>query len=265
MSAEPSLGTYLRRGREQSGLSVDAISSASRIVPKLIRALEADRFDLLPAPVYVRGFIRAYCAQVGVDAEEALRRYEVRPAPPLEPVPPATPPRPPSRSWRPAVVSAAVLAALGITATFVLARGRQPDAAASRSPGPPVGPASVSAPPGAPAARVTPPAETRRDVGPAPASSAGVLAPAPPSPAGERVLVLRAVDTTWVRVAPEGAPVTEETLQPGAVREWRSVGHFRVSLGNAGGVEVELDGQRLATLGERGEVVHATLPDEARP
>ena len=77
--------------------------------------------------------------------------------------------------------------------------------------------------------------------------------------------MLRAVDTTWVRVAPEGAPVTEETLQPGAVREWRSAGHFRVSLGNAGGVEVELDGRPLPTLGERGQVVHATLPDEARP
>ena len=138
MSAESSLGTYLRQGRERSGLSVDAISSASRIVPQLIRALEGDRFDLLPAPVYVRGFIRAYCEQVGIDAEEALRRYEIhvasRPAPSLKPLPPATPPRPPARSWRPAVVGAAFLVAVGITATFVLVRGRQPDAAASRRP-----------------------------------------------------------------------------------------------------------------------------------
>jgi hypothetical protein len=76
---------------------------------------------------------------------------------------------------------------------------------------------------------------------------------------------VRAVETTWVRVAPEGAPVTEETLPPGAVREWRSAGRFRVSIGNAAGVEIELDGQPLPALGQRGQVVHRTLPDEARP
>ena len=59
--------------------------------------------------------------------------------------------------------------------------------------------------------------------------------------------------------------MTEETLPPGAVREWRSAGRFRVSSGNAGGVEIELDGRPLPALGERGQVVHATLPDEARP
>jgi cytoskeleton protein RodZ len=79
------------------------------------------------------------------------------------------------------------------------------------------------------------------------------------------VLLVRAVDTTWVRVAPEGAPVSEETLPPGAVREWRSTGRFRVSVGNAGGVEIELDGQPMPVLGQRGQVVHTTIPKEARP
>ena len=50
MSAKASLGTYLRQGRERSGLSVDAISSGSRIVPQLIHALEADRFATRVTP-----------------------------------------------------------------------------------------------------------------------------------------------------------------------------------------------------------------------
>jgi hypothetical protein len=79
------------------------------------------------------------------------------------------------------------------------------------------------------------------------------------------VLLMRAVDTTWVRVTPEGGPVTEETLSPGAVRRWRSPGPFRVTIGNAGGVEIELDGQALPRLGRSGQVVHATIPDEIRP
>ena len=86
-----------------------------------------------------------------------------------------------------------------------------------------------------------------------------------PKPA-DRVLVMRATDTTWVRVQPDGGPVTEETLSPGAVREWRSAGRFRVTLGNAGGVELELDGRAQPTLGSAGQVVKdATIPRELQP
>ena len=82
----------------------------------------------------------------------------------------------------------------------------------------------------------------------------------------ERVLLMRAIDTTWVRVQPDGAGPTEETLSPGAVREWRSPGRFHVTLGNAGGVELELDGRALPVLGARGQVVRdATVPGETQP
>ena len=75
---------------------------------------------------------------------------------------------------------------------------------------------------------------------------------------------MRAVDTTWVRVQPDGGESTEETLAPGAVREWRSAGRFHVTLGNAGGVELELDGRALPALGSAGQVVRdATVPGES--
>ena len=67
MSADASLGAYLRRCRERSGLPVEAVSAGSRIVRRLVDALEADRQDLLPAPVYVRGFIRACRDQLELD------------------------------------------------------------------------------------------------------------------------------------------------------------------------------------------------------
>jgi hypothetical protein len=77
---------------------------------------------------------------------------------------------------------------------------------------------------------------------------------------------MRATDTTWVRVQPDGAEPTEETLAPGAVREWRSTGRFHISLGNAGGVELSPDGHALPALGVPGQVVpDATAPDGPRP
>ena len=66
MRAALTLGAYLRQYRERAGLSADEVSAGSRIVPRLIDALEADQQEALPAPVYVRGFIRAYCEQVGL-------------------------------------------------------------------------------------------------------------------------------------------------------------------------------------------------------
>lgn len=85
-----------------------------------------------------------------------------------------------------------------------------------------------------------------------------------PSPA-EHVLLIRAVEATWVRVQPDGGPPAEETLAAGAVREWRSGKGFRVTAGNAGGILVELDGRPLPALGGRGQVVHTTIPLEPRP
>jgi cytoskeleton protein RodZ len=243
MDREFSLGAYLRQARERSALTTEDVSAGSRIVPRLVDALEADRHDLLPAPVYVRGFIRAYCAQVGADAEEAIRFYDAQaiPDPPLTvwPSPPPARSSPAVRPWQRVVAGSLLVAALGAAALFLLVR-RQPAAVAGRGEAPQVTASDPVLPP-------TP------------------AVPTEPQPA-ERVLLIRAVETTWVRVVPDGAPPSEETLAPGTVREWRSAGRFRVTLGNAGGVELALDGQALPQLGKRGAVVrNASIPGEARP
>src|SRR5262245_25631158 len=141
MSAALTLGAYLRQCREQAGLSADEVSAGSRIVPRLVDALEADRRELLPAPVYVRRFVPAYCEQVGADVEEALRLYDLQAAPPpslaiQEPVPPRRPALavPPTPDWARVVAGSVVIACLGVAAIFLLGR-RHPDVLASRGAG----------------------------------------------------------------------------------------------------------------------------------
>jgi hypothetical protein len=75
---------------------------------------------------------------------------------------------------------------------------------------------------------------------------------------------MQARDTTWVRVTAGDERATVETLSPGAGREWRSAGGFRVTLGNTGGIRLELDGQsRPAALGALGRVVRdGRIPGE---
>ncbi|MEW6221296.1 MAG: helix-turn-helix domain-containing protein [Thermodesulfobacteriota bacterium] len=70
-----SFGDYLRRQRTLRGVSLDDIARATRIHLGALQALEEDDRTRLPADVFVRGFIRNYALQVGLDPEETVSRY----------------------------------------------------------------------------------------------------------------------------------------------------------------------------------------------
>lgn len=77
------LGSVLREARERRGLSLDALSRATKINVSTLRALEASQFDRIAHGIFVRGFLRAYAQEVGLDAEQIIGRYraEYEPAP----------------------------------------------------------------------------------------------------------------------------------------------------------------------------------------
>jgi hypothetical protein len=68
-------------------------------------------------------------------------------------------------------------------------------------------------------------------------------------------LVARVSEPTWIRVRTEDGRSTEETIPAGQVREWVSNRPFVLTLGNAGGVTLELNGRTLPPLGPSGAVV----------
>jgi transcriptional regulator with XRE-family HTH domain len=68
-------GENLRKQREQRGLSLDAISTITKISPRMLRAIEEEHFDQLPGGVFNKGFVRAYARIVGLDEDEAVTDY----------------------------------------------------------------------------------------------------------------------------------------------------------------------------------------------
>ena len=70
------LGRDLRTGREALGLSIEQIAGSLGLVKTTVRALEAEDWERLPAPVFVRGYIRGYAGLVGADADALLQRHE---------------------------------------------------------------------------------------------------------------------------------------------------------------------------------------------
>jgi cytoskeletal protein RodZ len=72
------IGTTLREARVRRGLEISDCEAATKIRGKYLRALEEERFDILPAPTYVRGFLRAYADFLHVDGQLLLDEYESR-------------------------------------------------------------------------------------------------------------------------------------------------------------------------------------------
>jgi hypothetical protein len=69
-------GSYLRTARGRQNLSIEEVAGETRIRKTFIEAMEEDRFDLLPSPAYVRGFLALYGRCLGLDPAEVLLRYE---------------------------------------------------------------------------------------------------------------------------------------------------------------------------------------------
>lgn len=74
----PVTGADLRRLREARGISLREIAQASKIGIRFLEYIEGDRFPLLPAPVYLRGFLQEYARVLGLDPRRTADAYMVR-------------------------------------------------------------------------------------------------------------------------------------------------------------------------------------------
>lgn len=72
------VGAKLRDARVARGLSLEDIASTTKVPRSMLLLLETDAYSKMPAPVFVRGFIRSYAKVVGVDANPIVRAYEQR-------------------------------------------------------------------------------------------------------------------------------------------------------------------------------------------
>jgi cytoskeletal protein RodZ len=68
-------GEHLRREREMRGVSLEEISTATRISVRFLEALESERWDDLPGGIFNRGFIRAMAHFLGLDEESLIAEY----------------------------------------------------------------------------------------------------------------------------------------------------------------------------------------------
>ena len=77
------IGITLRSARVKKGLTIDQVAADTRISTRFLEALEDEAFDELPAPVYVRGFLRSYANYLHIDAQPLLDKLNAGPGAPI--------------------------------------------------------------------------------------------------------------------------------------------------------------------------------------
>ncbi|MCL6448506.1 MAG: DUF4115 domain-containing protein [Armatimonadetes bacterium] len=243
------IGETFKQARKERGLSLEEIAEKTKIRRRYLEAIEEENFGLLPGRVYVKGFLRSYAKFLGLSPEPLVALYEERypgeqPAAVAAEVPVRKEKKVHSRG-KPLiyVFLAAVLCLVafglyawraGTLSSQVSDDARAPGNADGRDfPGP------VYVPPDRPASpSVSPVLEDNT-------SSQGVN------------LVLDVVqDSCWMRVVVDGETKFEGELTARQARTFSGKERIKVKLGNAGAVQVQVNGRNLGYLGGRGEVVN---------
>ena len=71
-----SFGTKLISARERLGLDLDAVAEETKIRKHYLNALEQENFSVLPARVYATGFVRRYARLLNIDPETMVREFQ---------------------------------------------------------------------------------------------------------------------------------------------------------------------------------------------
>ncbi|MCW5254676.1 helix-turn-helix domain-containing protein [Streptomyces sp. SHP 1-2] len=234
----PSVGTALRRARIDAGLTIDDVSSATRVRIAIVRAIEADDFAPCGGAVYARGHIRTLARAVRLDPDRLLARFESehggRPAPtPAAPLFEAERIRPERRgpNWTAAMV-AAIVAVVGFVGFTVvkggddgadkanLAEGAEPSASA---------PASVK--PEKPAA-------------PKPDPTDSAIAAAPQDKVTVKV---SATDgRSWISAKDHsGRLLFDGLLKQGDSKTFQDNDRINLVLGDAGAIQLYVNGKKI--------------------
>lgn len=278
------LGGFFRYARERQGMSLDQIAAQTRIQPHHLQALEEEDFASLPAKVFTKGFVRSYARALGLDEEEALQLFltsstsfyehtqqeqqhvQIK----LEAA---------HRSrfnWNLVLI---LFVLIGGALFYLLPEQQEnlPPPAESEAPPPiesvqesnhfpaeppagisPLAPVDTVAPP-SPPSHPTPP--------PAPAEPKAIPPALPVSPTpedslksgGSLVLEIEATQLTWVVVRSDDQAPHEALLQPGQRITWKANKQYLLTLGNAAGVVIRLNGEAQGPFGKPGQVVRDIL------
>ena len=274
-------GERLAAARQAQGLGAADVARQLKLSVWQVEALEGGRYEQLPGPIFVRGFIRNYARWVKLDPDELLQaasgslpKSDPRPeAPPSKDIPFPGEPR---RLWPAFAAGLLAIVAFLVAYEFYWKGGEPgmapPMAEAPPSKAPTTAPASmqtassaaVSQPPvgnnapDQPSIAVAAAAPATRDIVPVEAGAHPAPGGERPARPGERMVKLVFQEESWVEIRDRNGDVVFSKLnQPGTTQAVAGLPPLAIVVGNAQGVRMTYDDQPV-------DLVRHTKVDVAR-
>ena len=235
-------GQMLRAARKEKEWSYMETEDTTKIRVRYIQALEEEDYKVLPGTTYVKGYLRTYAKQLGLDPDEIIALYNdsvmLEAGPVLDEPVKIVKARP---LWvRPVIIGC--MAMLAIVLVIAMANLYQPGEKVADSS------YSPSAMPSAPKSEVVSPAPSSTVV---PEHDNAVVTT-------QDGLTAKLVFTApcWIEVRVDGKPSFQGEFKAGTSKDVKGTSKIElVSVGNAGGLSVNLNGKALPSLGKAGEVL----------
>jgi cytoskeleton protein RodZ len=295
----PSFGDKLKLEREKRKITLEEISASTKIGTRMLQALEGEKFGQLPGGIFNKGFVRAYARAVGLDEDQAVADYlqasgEASPASEtaareneresnardteqrisrLESISDSSTRRP--LPWG---VFAVLLLLVALALSLWSRRQREQERLATRpavksmvqpsgdkssqdttnSPDSALHPSTSTASLGTPSAPAQTSAIPLNEKKSPPSDQTPTTASRAALP-GEFSLVIQAREQSWISTTVDGRSTASELLEAGAERTVHARKEVTVKAGNAGAVDLLLNGKHLDIGGNFGEVKTITI------
>ena len=218
-------GEALRRERERQGISLETVAEATKIRKHYLNALEQENFEVLPPRVYATGFVGTYARYLKLDPEAVVEQFKssaysskTEPAPVLAPKPTKRELKIPIKN----IIAAAMFLLIAIWAGNLVSAY--------------IGQRGVAEPP----------------IVQQPIVNNSPVEPAVPD---KLVLTIAARQKCWLQVSVDGTVQFSGIVEAGDNKSFQASESIIVKAGNAGGIDLSLNGKPLAPLGNVGQVV----------
>lgn len=238
-----SLGSLITKARKDAGFSIDDLSGATNIRVTLLREIESDNFTNCGGETYSRGHIRNIAIKLGVDPQIFIHAFEAEQIQAsrsmrellVENAVIKQPDAPRKVSWKVlATISVVLLFVLGVAQIIFV------NTSATDIPSPIPSQSTQSSP--------TPSASAEESPSPAVSTRIGV-----------EVIVSATRAKSWLSVSDAaGQSLFSGVIPKGTSKSFASDISINIRVGNAGGVDLQVNGKVVAPIGTNGQVVNVS-------
>ena len=260
------LGEHLKKNREEKGITLEEIEEVTKISLNYLRAIEEERFEKLPAPIFALGFIKQYARCIGLDPEDIAVRYRVA----IQREGISSPQGASGRLWgvRKKAFWILLAAVCGLVLLWVfLSPGKQQKEERIRS---------IRFP--RTTTKELKKEKLRKDMNIGAESKEALLSERPNSTtqpmtdsskleklktfSGQETvsLTLQAIRKTGVQITIDGKKSEQKILKAGEQFSCHAKKKIQLEIGNGNGIRIFYNGKVYENLGRKGEVVHIVFP-----